>query len=123
MGPVSRFNYVITGENISACVPCDLSRQPVSLCVRTNEYEQSTAVASARFCTSPNAYADRGQVGIAVGTDYFRLQLHSDIRLAAKLVDKVARHALFQRIASHNERNHARMIGSVVTLGVNAHDT
>src|SRR6185369_4097106 len=56
---------------------------------------------------------DRRQVRLSVDGRDFRAQPNRDVRLPAQLIDEVARHAFFQRVATHQEGDAARMVGEV----------
>src|SRR5689334_2704413 len=60
--PAPGLHHVITGQDVSACVACDVRWQPPGLRVRTNEDEKAAAVVSAHRGARAIAYVDRCQV-------------------------------------------------------------
>ena len=111
--PAPGLHHVVTGQDISACIACDVRRQPPGLCVGSDEDEKAAAVVSAHRCARAVAYVDRRQMGVAVRGDDFRPQLDRHVRFPAELLDQIARHALLQGIASDDERHRACVIGKV----------
>ena len=64
--PAPGLHHVVTGQDISACIACDVRRQPTGLRVGSNEDEKAAAIVSLRLCACAIAYVDRYQVGVTV---------------------------------------------------------
>ena len=54
---------------------------------------------------------DRLELLVAVHGLQLAVQRHLDVRLAADLLDQVVRHALLERVAAHDQRDGARVVG------------